>query len=420
MADAAKQERATAKGTFTRARSRVISAMGNNLSKDIVQSRFEMVKKQWNILVEKNENYLQLKYPNAETPDEEEIWYNGVADAFEEAEIKYDEFLRKTTEEVTNIESTHALKEAADAQAINEEQGKLRAERMFKFELQRFNLQIAESNEMICNPKATLQTLSDFNTDLKKQLNRLRESQREVILCGGEVDSAEIESNYTKTSITIGSRIEELSNLSKNKDKTQLKLDRIKLPTFSGQIREFPRFKNDFQKQVMPTIEHEAVPYVLKSCLSGDALNVIKNVDDDAGSMWERLNERYGRPSKVTDAIMWDIKKMRQINEGDDKRFSEMVDLVESSFRDLKLIGMQSEISNTTVVSFIEEKLPKSIKSQWCLEVCEDGGEDTNKFTNFLKFLLKHKRAIEYGSDQMRASSIQKSGQTHLVNERKN
>ena len=54
MADAAKQERATAKGTFTRARSRVISAMENNLSKDIVQSRFEMVKKQWNILVEKN------------------------------------------------------------------------------------------------------------------------------------------------------------------------------------------------------------------------------------------------------------------------------------------------------------------------------------------------------------------------------
>ena len=72
---------------------------------------------------------------------------------------------------------------------------------------------------MICNPKATLQTLSDFNTDLKNQLNRLRESQREVILCGGEVDSEEIESNYTKTSITIGSRIEELTNLSKNKDK---------------------------------------------------------------------------------------------------------------------------------------------------------------------------------------------------------
>ena len=58
---------------------------------------------------------------------------------------------------------------------------------------------------------------------------------------------------------------------------------------------------------------------------------------------------------------MWDIKKMRQINEEQDKRFSEMVDLVESSFRDLKLIGMQSEISNTTVVSFIEDKLPKSI-----------------------------------------------------------
>jgi len=199
-----------------------------------------------------------------------------------------------------------------------------------------------------------------------------------------------------------------------------MKLDRVKLPSFSGAIREYPRFKTDFERQVIPTIDEESIPYVLKSCLSGEALEIVKNVDDDVSKMWERLYERYGRPSKVTDAIMFEIKRMRQVNEGNDKRFAELVTLVESSFRDLKLIGMEKEISNTTVVSFIEEKIPKSIKVLWCLEVCEEASEieDMDKFGNFLKFTLKHKRAIEYGSDQMR-STIQKMGQTHAIEERR-
>ena len=56
----------------------------------------------------------------------------------------------------------------------------------------------------------------------------------------------------------------------------------------------------------------------------------------------------------------------------------------------------------------------------WCLEVCEEASEieDMEKFGNFFKFLLKHKRAIEYGPDEMR-STIQKMGQTHAIEERR-
>ena len=82
------------------------------------------------------------------------------------------------------------------------------------------------------------------------------------------------------------------------------------------------------------------------------------------------LKDKYRRASKLTDAIMFEIKKLKQVNEGDDKKFTEMVDIVERSWRDLKMIGMEGEISNSTVVSFIEEKLPRSVKLQWCLKVC--------------------------------------------------
>ena len=83
------------------------------------------------------------------------------------------------------------------------------------------------------------------------------------------------------------------------------------------------------------------------------------------------------------------------------------------------MIGMEREISNTTVVTFIEDKLPKSIKVLRCLEIWEESNEidDSNKLSDFLKLLLKHKRAIEYGSDQLRYTCIMGKGGRKLNRE---
>ena len=65
---------------------------------------------------------------------------------------------------------------------------------------------------------------------------------------------------------------------------------------------------------------------------------------------------------------------------------------------------MESEICNSTIVSLIEEKLPSNVKANWCLEVSDKESKvnERNKFLQLLEFLLKHKRAIEYGSNDLR------------------
>ena len=67
---------------------------------------------------------------------------------------------------------------------------------------------------------------------------------------------------------------------------------------------------------------------------------------------------------------------------------------------------MESEISNSTIVSMIEEKLPSSVKALWCVEVIDEDTtvDDRDKFPRLLKFLLKHKRAFEYGSNDLRST----------------
>ena len=88
------------------------------------------------------------------------------------------------------------------------------------------------------------------------------------------------------------------------------------LPKFDGNIREYPRFKNDFYGQVVPSISESQQSYVIKSCLSGVPLDTVKNVDHDIHQMWIRLDDKYGEPTKTLDSIMKEVKRLRPLREG--------------------------------------------------------------------------------------------------------
>ena len=94
-----------------------------------------------------------------------------------------------------------------------------------------------------------------------------------------------------------------------------------------------------------------------------------------------------------------------------------MVNLIESSFYDLKRINMEREISNSTIVSMIEERLSKTIKMQWCLEVCNINSavDDRDKFPKLLQFLLTQKRAVEYSANDLRSGILHKQGTAHMA-----
>ena len=69
-----------------------------------------------------------------------------------------------------------------------------------------------------------------------------------------------------------------------------LKLERMRLPSFDGDIHDYPRFKSDFQRQVLPGLEKpQTAAYVLKFCLSKSPFDIIRNVDDNLDEMWKRL-----------------------------------------------------------------------------------------------------------------------------------
>ena len=94
----------------------------------------------------------------------------------------------------------------------------------------------------------------------------------------------------------------------------------------------------------------------------------------------------------------------------------ELVDVVESGFRDLERLKLDKEISNSTVVSIIEDKLLRDIRRLWALEINKTDStvNDANKFPSLLKFLLEQKRTIEYDNNNIRTHSHICGGANYL------
>ena len=93
-----------------------------------------------------------------------------------------------------------------------------------------------------------------------------------------------------------------------------LELERMKLLFFSGQIREYARFKSDVSNHVMPSVKsNQNVVYILRSCLTEEPSTIVSNADRDINLVWKRLDERSGKPSKLAVAVIHEIKSLEQI-----------------------------------------------------------------------------------------------------------
>jgi len=194
------------------------------------------------------------------------------------------------------------------------------------------------------------------------------------------------------------------------------------MPSFHGNVRNYPQFKTDFDKQIMPSINAENAPYVLRSCLGKEPAHTVKSVDDAINATWKRLDEKYGDPAKVADVVMCAIQNMKPIRGGENKKFVEFINVIGDGYRDLRRLGLEKEITTTSSVSIIERKLPNDVKREWAKLVSSEHSpvDKKEKFPSLLRFLLQQKQAMEYENAELRSNSnLPVRGSLHYL-EKKN
>ena len=81
-----------------------------------------------------------------------------------------------------------------------------------------------------------------------------------------------------------------------------------------------------------------------------------------------------------------------------------MINTIQKAHRDLLLLGLESEISNSTIVSMIEQKMPMEMKREWIKIVTGEKRMEIIKdqFPSLLKLLIHFQERLEYEMSNIR------------------
>ena len=134
-------------------------------------------------------------------------------------------------------------------------------------------------------------------------------------------------------------------------------MEKPKLPKFSGDVRKYAIFKADFKHAFEPRYSKGDAVTLLRTCLNGRPLELIKGIGTNYDAAWEYLDSIYGDSRVVSDTVMQDIVKFRALKSDDDARFCELVHLVKRSYNTLKEVGLLSDMDNSHMLSIIEKKM---------------------------------------------------------------
>ena len=137
------------------------------------------------------------------------------------------------------------------------------------------------------------------------EIHRLQKNVRESI------EKATVTSTTFISGIRAKKPATPATESSSSSKSAQYRMERTKLPTFSGNPRDFARFKGDYEAIVKPAFTDPAnLLYNLReNCLKGEAYELVKNINS-LETMWERLSERYGDNMQILDSVIKDIQEV--------------------------------------------------------------------------------------------------------------
>ena len=254
--------------------------------------------------------------------------------------------------------------------------------------------------------QAVLDDLCKEVCDAFIRVERLHEEYIELLVFKGKGESTMIEAEEyinelesKKIEVLCIKQQQQVNVDNEEKDKA-LKVKSIPPPVFSGEIRDYPNFKEDYERLMKGSFHKD--PYALRSCLSGPALSVVQGVENDYDKMFKRLDDKFGDSCKLVDTILCDLKTIKPIGEGDTKSFIRVVEKLERCWLDMKRMSLEKEMNTTSMVSFIEKIMPSTQKREWVLW-SEQYRNSGNLFEKLLEFLLRERKVMEYMDSSVRA-----------------
>lgn len=182
------------------------------------------------------------------------------------------------------------------------------------------------------------------------------------------VDNSQTEKQTT--GVTDG---EQARNTTGEQLTCNFKLEKPKLPKFTGDVREYAIFRSDWKHIVDTRYAKRDAITLLRANLSNKPLELIKGIGTDYDAAWEYLDAIYGDPRFVSDSVTQDISKFKPLQDGEDSRFCDLVHLVRRSYNTLKEVGVPGDMDNSHMLSIIERKMGPDDRKVWSRDLEREG-----------------------------------------------
>lgn len=194
----------------------------------------------------------------------------------------------------------------------------------------------------------------------------------------------------------VSSQAELLDRLGReDKNPTNIKLQPMHIPPFSGDYREWPGFRDVFLQTVDCNTKLSSAQKFryLKSVLREDAFNLLNGVsisDSNYQHAWEKLENRYDKPLYIINALIEQFLKLPNVGSGDGSHLRKLVDKADEVIRGLEAVNARGR--DPWLVYLLINKTDSETRKAWALE---NKMSEESTIKDLLDFLDKRSSALE-------------------------
>ncbi|XP_077501027.1 uncharacterized protein LOC144111873 [Amblyomma americanum] len=193
------------------------------------------------------------------------------------------------------------------------------------------------------------------------------------------------------------------------------KLPKLEIAKFSGDLRSWQRFWNQFESTIHKNEVLSAIAkfQYLTSYLTGKAAAAIEGLslsNENYAVAIKTLTERFGKEDVIIEEHMSRLLGVRPVhNLHDTERLRTLYDEIQSGVRSLEALGVTSSTYGVLLLT----GLRKSIPDQLCLEYCRKKAtakaspqDELQDFLDFLRIEVESRERAQYSSRQSQSTVL--------------
>ncbi|XP_071577995.1 uncharacterized protein [Temnothorax nylanderi] len=194
----------------------------------------------------------------------------------------------------------------------------------------------------------------------------------------------------------VGADHASTSNLQAPARTSSIKLPKIPLPQFTGDLALWPSFIALLNASIHENRDlsfMEKYQYLVAS-LKGEALNVVKNLPlsaDNYTIAYDSLVSRYQNKRDLADYHVDSMLNAKPLKSESAAPLRTLVDTFVENTRALNLLGFPTDAWDYLLLKFLLGKLPRLLREKF---ESEHRAEEMSKYTQLIRFLTEHCRVL--------------------------